>query len=176
VIHLAVQQLHADVDALVLGVRFDPRQKRDAIVRALSIRHAATVARKRNDVRDARRRRLVDRRVQRFLQALMILLAIAGVVNCASGACGYMVGIRPYFSATANPSGPIRSNPTQPSRAAYSRHRHIFERVLRANTPPVTHCFKRPLRTTLRRLSLQKPGGERARPAWGPNLGVAWVL
>src|ERR1700737_4152927 len=57
-----------------------------------------------------------------------------------------MVGIRPYFFSVGQSFGPIRSKPLAPSRAASLA---FSSSVLPLpNTPPVTHCFSRPLRTT----------------------------
>jgi len=60
------------------------------------------------------------------------------------GPGGYIVGIRPYFLSVGQSFGPIKSKPTAPRRAAF-RQRSSND-IPRANTPPVTHCFRRPFR------------------------------
>src|SRR4051794_10050622 len=59
------------------------------------------------------------------------------------GPGGYIVGVNPYFLSMGQSAGPFRSYPTMPIDAASLQPSSRL--VPRAKTPPVTHCFKRPV-------------------------------
>jgi hypothetical protein len=64
VLEFAVHHFHADVDAFVLGARFDAIQKRHRVVGALCIRHPAALSADGNDVGRPSGRALIDGRAQ----------------------------------------------------------------------------------------------------------------
>ena len=84
VVHFAVQQFHADCDALILGLPFDLIKKSHAVVRARAIVHPLAVTRKSNDIGHLRRRRFIDRGAHQWLDARMILRAVQRVGNAAA--------------------------------------------------------------------------------------------
>ncbi len=81
VIHLAVEQLHADGDVFLFGIVFDVIQKQNTVVCSFGVGHAPTISGKRNDVWALRGGGKVDSLPQGFLETLVIFLAIKGIAN-----------------------------------------------------------------------------------------------
>src|SRR6185312_7148360 len=84
VIHLAVEVLHADRDVLLFRMGFDLVEKFDAVIGAFVIGLAFAGSGKRDDVRDAVSRGLVDRAEHHCLQPVVIFLFIQAIPDtCA---------------------------------------------------------------------------------------------
>src|SRR5581483_11533968 len=83
---------------------------------------------------------------------------------------GTIVGRRPYFLSVGQSCGPMRSKPLMPRSAAILQHSSRSRDVFGPNTPRVTACFRRPLRSTAARTPAAPPNARADAPAAGRKL------
>src|SRR5665213_470247 len=83
-VHLAIEKLHADIDALLLGVSLDLVQEDHAVIRAFRVGHALARSRKRNDARDAVGGGLVNAGIHDGLELVVVLCAVEPVSDACA--------------------------------------------------------------------------------------------
>ena len=103
VIHLAVQILHADRDALVLGLGLHAIEERHAVVGTFRVGHASPVPRERDEVRHTGRGGLIDHLAHRRFDLGVVL----GPVQRAGDRAAASARHRRYESVLLH-DGPVR--------------------------------------------------------------------